>query len=111
MYFRVSLLCILVIVSVEYATSKSGIEENNNNRIFSTTFDVIRPWDDNCELYRQMNYSHHLCDPELSNPEKVALESVRSVVYLIKLKIGSNKKEFKVFIQIFKLRKIQSKKS
>ena len=101
MYFRVTMLYILVIISVGYVTSKSVIEQNN--RVFSTTFDVIRPWDDNCELYKQMNYSHHLCDSELSDPEKVALESVRSVVYLIKLQIGSNKKEFKVFTRMFKL--------
>ena len=101
MYFRVSLLSILVVIYVEYVASKSGIEEGNNDKIFSTTFDVIRPWDDNCELYKQMNYSHHLCDPELSNPETVVIESLRSVIYLIRVKIGSNKKEFKVFTPMF----------
>ena len=47
------------ILSLGYVYSKAVVEQNGE--IFSAELDVIRPWEDNCNYYKQLNYSHPYC--------------------------------------------------
>ena len=87
---------IMLLLSLGYVLSKAVVEQNGE--VFSVELDVIRPWEDNCYYYKQMNYSHPSCKNNLFDPESVDLENFKNALYIMKLKIGSNKKEFRVII-------------
>ena len=84
-----------------YVLSKSGVGEKEN--VFSSELDIIRPWEDNCDYYKQVNFSHYSCKNGLFDPDSVELENFNNALYIMKLKIGSNKKEFRVSISLDKI--------
>ena len=97
----IPILSIVIFVLSGYVLSRAGIGEHDN--AFSAELDVIRPWEDNCNYYKQMNYSHYSCPNGLFDPDSVELENFRNSLYIMKLKIGSNEKEFRVSIHNTKL--------
>ena len=88
-YIKVFLQSIVVFVSLGYVVSKSGLGKNEN--IFSAELDIIRSW----EECKELNETHSFCGDDLftENAELANLDDMR---YIMKLKIGSNKKEFRV---------------
>ena len=88
----------ITILSLGYVFSKAVVEQNGE--IFSAELDVIRPWEDNCNYYKQLNYSHPSCKDNLFDPDSVELENHKNSLYIMKLKIGSDKKEFRVILQL-----------
>ena len=87
-------LSIIIILSLGHVTAKSGIENNNNNKVFSVELNAFRP-EEHCDIYRGMNYSHPLCDTDLS-AENVDLTNHDDVIYTMKIAIGSNEQVFEV---------------
>ncbi|KAI6646312.1 Cathepsin D [Oopsacas minuta] len=90
-----SSVCLLFIVTLGYVASKAVVEEND--QIFSAKLHVFRPWK-NCELYKQMNYTHHLCETELSDPFSVVLKNHDDFIYMMSVEIGIDKLEFWVAV-------------
>ena len=88
-YSKVFLQFIVVLLSLGYVVSKAGVEEKKN--IFSAELDIISPWDECAEL----NETRSLCEEELFASSK-ELNNVANLKYLIKMKIGSSKQEFRV---------------
>ena len=88
-YSKVFLLSIVVLLSLGYVVSKAGVEEKKN--IFSVELDIISPWDE-CE---ELNETRSLCEEELY-ASSIALDNYADYKYIMKMKIGSNKKEFRV---------------
>ncbi len=92
------LLSIIIILSLGHVTAKSDIENNNNNnnnsKVFSVELNAFRP-EEHCDIYRGMNYSHPLCDTDLS-AENVDLTNHADLIYTMKIAIGSNQQEFEV---------------
>ena len=86
--------CIIIILSLGHVTAKAGIENNNNNKVFSAELNVYRT-EEHCDFYREMNYSHPLCDLNLSM-DKVDLTNHQDQIYMMKIEIGSNKQAFQV---------------
>ena len=84
------------ILSLGYVYSKAVVD----GEIFSTELDVIRPWEDNCNYYKQLNYSHPSFKDNLFDPDSVELDNHKNSLYIMKLKIGSDKKEFRVILQL-----------
>ena len=89
-YTKLFLQSIVVFVSLGFAISKTT-SLGNNRKIFSAELDIVRPW----EECKALNETHSLCADDLfaENAELANLDNYR---YIMKLKIGSNKQEFRV---------------
>ena len=88
-YSKVFLQSIIVLLSLGYVVSKAGVE--GNETIFSAELEIIRPWDE-CQ---ELNDTHTVCGDDLF-AESVALVNMNDVRYVMKIQIGTNKKEFRV---------------
>ena len=88
-YSKVFLLSIVVLLSLWYVVSKAGVEEKKN--IFSVELDIISPWD-KCE---ELNETQSLCEEKLFASSN-ELANYANYKYIMKMKIGTNKKEFRV---------------
>ena len=86
----------ITILSLGYVLSKAVVEQNGE--VFTAQLDVVRSWVDNCNYYKQINYSHPSCKNNLFDPDSVELENFKDALYIMKLNIGSNKKEFRVIL-------------
>ena len=85
----------IVLLCMGYVLTR-GIEEK---RIFSVNLEVVRPWDDCLEQLGNNNNNNnntYKCEIDLFDPKSVTLANMDNLRYLIKIKIGSKKQEFKV---------------
>ena len=88
-YSKVFLQSIIVLLSLGYVVSKAGVEGNETT--FSTELEIVHPW----EECKKFNDTHAVCGDDLF-AENAELENMKDVRYLMKIQIGTNKKEFKV---------------
>ena len=90
MYFtKIFLQSVVFLLSLGYVVSKAGVGETINK--FSAELDIVRPW----EECKGLNETHSLCGDDLF-AENVELANLDDMRYIMKLKIGSDKKEFRV---------------
>ena len=89
MYFtKIFLQSVVFLLSLGYVVSKAGVGETINK--FSAELDIVRPWE--C---KGLNETHSLCGDDLF-AENLELTNLDDMRYIMKLKIGSDKKEFRV---------------
>ena len=88
-YSKVFLQYIVLFLSLGYVVSKAGVGENKN--IFSAELDILRPWEE-CE---ELNDRDSLCGDDLF-AENAELANIEDQRYIMTLKIGSDKKAFRV---------------
>ena len=86
-YSKLFLQSFIILLSLGYVVSKAGVE--GNETIFSAELEIVSPW----EECKEFNDTHTVCGDDLF-VDSAELEYTGNMRYVMKIKIGTNKKEF-----------------